>query len=40
MKLRRVILVVAVLTSVLSFATFDVGTNNEVIKIASDRVAA
>ncbi|MGG0776459.1 hypothetical protein ABE060_14695 [Bacillus rugosus] len=40
MKLSRVILAVAVLTSVLSFSTFDVGTNNEMIKIASDRVAA
>lgn len=40
MKLSRVILAVAVLTSVLSFSTFDVGTNTESIKIASDRVAA
>lgn len=40
MKLTRVIFAVAVLTSVLSFSTFDVGTNNELIKIALDRVAA
>lgn len=39
MKLTRVIFAVAVLTSVLSFSTFDVGTNNELIKIASERVA-
>ncbi|MCY8146882.1 hypothetical protein [Bacillus inaquosorum] len=40
MKLTRVIFAVAVLTSVLSFSTFDVGTNNELIKITLDRVAA
>ncbi|MGK9265099.1 hypothetical protein KXR56_00310 [Bacillus inaquosorum] len=40
MKLTQVIFAVAVLTSVLSFSTFDVGTNNELIKITLDRVAA
>ncbi len=39
MKLSRGILVIAVLNSVLSFSTFEVGTNNEMIKIASDRAA-
>ncbi len=40
MKISRVILAVVVLTSVLSFSNFDVGTNDKTIKIASDRVAA
>lgn len=35
MKLSRGILVIAVL----NFSTFEVGTNNEMIKIASDRAA-
>ncbi|AVI27170.1 phosphatase [Bacillus velezensis] len=40
MKISRVILAVVVLTSVLSLSNFDIGTNGEPIKIASDRVAA